>query len=351
MKNSGVLRCSRWFVWILILAGEQGASAAPVQATSIGTATSQPAPPPWVRRYTQGEKIIYHMRGTNRDREGTWVYAFDADAVVTKDADGSFHEDYSWKNLTSMHTRDATDLFSLTQPGAWRDLVKGQKALVLPAASVAYRQRLALPAVARADDFMKVAAAMQDLSKVDASMVGPIADLTTFYVDLMFCSRFGATAKAGDRRYIDSGGRVNSWADGSHVLLGADSIDFDCQVKEINQKARTATLSIDHVPAKNSRIQFPAPWMKIPVSDTPNNWVQVIKNEDHTFTAAVGKETFAVTICVGLADGKILEARMDNRVEVLERKCQDATLTTAGDPVRFEIRRQIDLTDSSQTHE
>jgi hypothetical protein len=349
MKNLELLRCSTWFVWILILGGVQGASAAPAEVTTTGPATSQPAPPPWVRRYTEGEKIVYHMRGTNRDREGTWVYAFDADAVVTKGTDGGFHEDYGWKNVVSMHTHDAADLFSLTQPGAWTDLVKGHKALDLPAASVGYRQRLALPAIAKADDFMKVAASMQDLSKVDASLVGPIADLTTFYVDLMFCSGFGATAKTGDRRYINSRGRVNSWADGSHVVLGADSIDFDCQVKEINREARTATLSIDHVPAKNSKIQLPAAWMKTPVSDAPNNWVEVIKNDDHTFTAAVGKETFAVTICVSLADGRILEARMDNQVDVLERRCQDAALTTAGEPVRYEIRRQIDLIDSSHT--
>jgi hypothetical protein len=44
-----------------------------------------------------------------------------------------------------------------------------------------------------------------------------------------------------------------------------------------------------------------------------------------------------------LADGRILSATEHNPVEVLQRECQDAALVTCGEPVRFQILRQIEI--------
>ena len=52
--------------------------------------------------------------------------------------------------------------------------------------------------------------------------------------------------------------------------------------------------------------------MQAPVADTANNWVEVAKTKDGKYRAAVGKETFDVTIIVGTADGRILYASMEN---------------------------------------
>lgn len=301
------------------------------------------SPPPWERHYKEGEKIVYHMKATNRDRSGTWIYEFVANGVVKKDPEGKFYEEFAWTNLISDKTANKVDLFSVPSASTWADLVAGKKGLVLPEASQNFRQRLALPGVPQTSDFVKVFTMMGELPKVHPAMRGPIADLTTFYVDLMFSAGFGGQAKAGDHRYIDTGGRANSWADGEHVVLGADSFDFDCTVKEIDRTHQTATLVIDHVPSKKSQIVLPAEWMRDPVAGTSNNWAQVEKNDDGTYTAGVGKETFEVQIRLSLVDGRILSARMDNPVEVIERKCTDATLTKPGAPIHYQIRRQIEL--------
>ncbi len=66
--------------------------------------------------------------------------------------------------------------------------------------------------------------------------------------------------------------------------------------------------------------------MSQPVSDTPNNWVQVQKSEGK-FIASVGKETFEDRVELSLRDGKILSASLDNPVQSLERECLDALLT------------------------
>ncbi|MGA2220463.1 MAG: hypothetical protein ABSH21_01570 [Verrucomicrobiia bacterium] len=299
--------------------------------------------PPWARHYKEGEKIVYHMKATNRGPAGTRIYEFEANGVVRKGPEGKFYEEFAWTNLVSDNTTNKIDLFSLPGPSAWSNLIVNKKALVLPPASVNFRQQLVLPSVAQASDFVKVFSSMPDFGKLHPAMIGPVADLMTFYADLITVSRFGGRAKAGDHCYVNSGGRGGSWADGTHVVLGEDSFDFDCTVREIDRTNQTATLLIKHVPSEKPQFKLPAEWMRVPVADTTNNWVQVEKNKNGTYAAGVGKETFEVQIKVSLVDGRILSARMDNPVEVLERECTDATLTTCGNPIRYQIRRQIEV--------
>src|SRR5882672_9146856 len=51
------------------------------------------------RHYQEGEKLSYHMKGTNRDHSGTRVYEAQATGVVKKNAGGKFIEEYAWSNL------------------------------------------------------------------------------------------------------------------------------------------------------------------------------------------------------------------------------------------------------------
>jgi hypothetical protein len=84
--------------------------------------------------------------------------------------------------------------------------------------------------------------------------------------------------------------------------------------------------------------------MQKPVGDMPNNWVGVTKEQNGTYTAAVGQETFNVEIKVSLADGKILSATMDNPVKTIERSCADEALTKCGEAKPHVILRKIDIT-------
>ena len=84
--------------------------------------------------------------------------------------------------------------------------------------------------------------------------------------------------------------------------------------------------------------------MQKPVGDSPNNWVGVTKEQNGSYTAAVGEENFTVEIKVSLADGRILSATMDNPVKTIERTCEDAALTKCGEAKPHEILRKIDIT-------
>lgn len=126
------------------------------------------------------------------------------------------------------------------------------------------------------------------------------------------------------------------------MILGEDSIDFDITLVSLDRSADVAALFIKHVPPKEPLIRIPAAWMQQRVADTPNNWVQIRKKEGE-FEAAIGKETFDVTINVSLADGKILSASIENPVEMKERSCEDEALIKCGEPKIRKIFRKVEI--------
>ena len=265
------------------------------------------------RRYKERETLAYHMSATNQGRVSTIRYEADARGVVTKNAAGRFLEAFEWSGLK----------------------LNGE-AVTLPAGNGSFQQNLSLDP--------EVPPTMPDFSRVDPRLIGPCADLLTFYADLWLVLRTGTLAKAGDHLYVKNG-TPNSWADGHTTLLGQDSIDFDITLGEVNARAGTATVIVRHLPPAEPQIKMPTQWMQEPVADTSNNWVEVSKtgSEDHPYLGEVGKETFEVKITVSLADGKILSATMDNPVEAIARECEDAELTKCGKAERYRIRRQIEV--------
>jgi hypothetical protein len=262
------------------------------------------------RRYQDGEKIAYTISCLNHGRTKTTEYEARADGVVSKDSSGIFVESLAW---TDLHVND--------------------EQIRLSAASHAFREPLSLAQGAKLS--------IPPLGRVQEGLIGPITDLLTFYADVKIAMN-QKPARAGDHAYVKFGA-PNSWADGTHVVVGEDSIDFDVTLQSIDQKAQTATLLVRHVPPAQPQIKLPAAWMSERVGDTANNWVQVEKGSDGKYVAGVGQETFNVEIKVALATGRILSATMDNPVEISERVCTDAALAACGAPERYTIQRQISL--------
>jgi hypothetical protein len=255
------------------------------------------------------------MKGSNRGHSGTTIYEAQANGVVKKDSTGKFVEEFAWSNL-----------------------VVNNAPVALSPATATFRQTVSL------DAFQGV----PDLSQL-IPLIGPITDLLTFYSDLLLATREGSLAHVGDHFYFKHG-TPNSWADGNYVLTGEDSIDFDISLTEIDQRDKIATVVVRHVVPAQPQIKLPADWMRAPVADTPNNWVQVSKNfasksdtDKNKYVASVGKETFDVELKVSLLDGKIISGTLANPVEVLERDCADLALVNCGDAVRYQILRQIEI--------
>lgn len=286
------------FMTILLIIGGSAMVAGQVGIT---------APNALLRHYHEGEKLTYRMKGVNEN----WRYDIQADGVVKKDSAGTFYEEYAWSKLVS----------------------DGEE-VSLPSTTLKFRQQITLDP--------NHPPTFPNLSQVDTRLIGPITDLMNFYVDLWLAVKTGQITKVGDHFYFKRGA-PNSWADGNYVLIGEDSIDFDFTFKDMDSTKRTATIVIRHVPPEKPEIKIPAEWMRSPVADTPNNWVEVKNSNNGKFLAAVGKETFEVVIKLSLDDGRILSGTIDNPVVTVERECEDAALTKCGDLRSHFIRRQIEI--------
>jgi hypothetical protein len=262
---------------------------------------------PLARRYQEGQKITYRMKGINE----AWHYEVQADGVVKKDADGTYFEEVGWSQMIS-----------------------DGKPFTLPPASLSFQQILTLDP--------KHKPSFPNISQVDPRLVGPLTDMLTFYVDVSLAEKTGKLEQPGDHFYLKRG-KPASWADGVFVLIGESSIDFDFTLKSIDQANKTVMLLARHVPPERPEVRLVADWMQKPVADTPNNWVQIRKTRDAKYLVSVGKETFTDEIVLSLADGKILSANMDNVVETVERECTDQAASQCGDPSRHTIRRQIQV--------
>ena len=264
-----------------------------------------------VRRYREGEKLLYHIIATDQGKDRVTHYEAQAAGEVKKDSDGTYFEIFAWSNLRINDER-----------------------VTLPPASLKFRQRLSLAPSCRL--------ALPDLSRIHPALVGPAVDLLTFYADVQIAMREPGLVQSGDHVYVNDG-NPNSWADGSRIVTGEDVIDFDITLADVSLADSVITLVIKHVPPARPAITLKAPWMRAPVDGSPNNWVQVARRDSGRFVASVGRETFTASIRLSLADGKVLAATLDNRVDVLERECRDSLLTLCGEPVRYRIGRRIEI--------
>jgi hypothetical protein len=264
-----------------------------------------------IRQYREGERLAYRMTASNRDRVGTTIYSATARGIVKRDSAGTFVEEFEWA-----------------------DIVWNGAAFDLPEANRGFRQLLSL-----APGYTPM---LPDFSTLHPRLVGPTTDLMTFYADTWLAIRQPGLRQAGDRVRVNHGD-ANSWADGTRVLLGEDSIDFEIVLGDTSTSSGTQGLSVRHVPPEQPKIRIPAEWMRMPVADVPNNWVQVIKLGEGRYVAAVGKETFDAQIRLSLDNGRIVSADLENPVDVFERECKDEALTLCGDGVRYRIIRQIQI--------
>jgi hypothetical protein len=258
------------------------------------------------RNYREGEMLVFRMTGSNDGRR----YEARATGVVKRDPTGAFIEEYAWSHVTSNGIP-----------------------LGLPPTSSTFRQVLSL-------DPAKPPV-MPNLAGLHPILIGPVTDLLTFYVDLWLAKRLDKLARPGDHVYHQQGTPA-SWADGRYTVIGESSIDFDITLTQVDDGKKVATLLIRHVPPKKPQVRLPVAWMREPVADTPNNWINVTRS-GRKYVAAVGKEIFDVELAVSLIDGKILSGRMENPVTAKERDCQDAALTDCGDSRPRQIMRRIEI--------
>lgn len=257
------------------------------------------------RHYTDGMVSRYLMTGNN---DG-WQYSLRATDTIKRDANSRYYEEIRWSDLSSNAQQTLTP------------------------ASLALRQTVSLDDPA---SYMS----MPSLANVQPLLIGPITDTLTLYSDLLLAMK-AKLVHPGQTSYVPTT-TANSWADGQHVVLGEDAVDFLFTVEAVNPAEHTETLLIQHVPPPILHVQQPAKWMQELPSAKPNNFVQVSKDGDR-FSVETGKETFDVSLIVDTRDGRILSAAIHNPVVLTTRTCTDRELTACGSEAPKTILRDVTL--------
>jgi hypothetical protein len=198
-----------------------------------------------VRRYQEGERLAYQLTTKTVDRVRTTTYSATARGVVKRDPAGRFFEAYEWS-----------------------DIVWNGAPFELPPTSRAFRQLLSL-----SPDYTP---SLPDFSRIDGRLVGPTADLMTFYSDVWLAIRQPNLRRAGDRAVIKHG-QANSWADGARILIGDDAIDFVVVLGDTAADG-TLTLTVQHVPPEQPLIKVPADWMRFSRVDVSAASASLTKN-------------------------------------------------------------------------
>lgn len=263
-----------------------------------------------VRHYRVGETFGYQMKANNENRGRTTSYQAQANGVVRRNSAGVYFVEFTWSGLSY-----------------------NGNPVPLPSADMSIEQQLSL------DPRFKLS--IPDLSKVPPALIAPMLDLLTFYADVQLGMQQRTLHRAGDHVYVIHS-RPNSWADHVHTLVGEDAVDFDIALASIDATENTATLVVKHVPPPEPKVSLPVAWMRAPVMDTANNWIQVVKKGSE-YLAGVGKEVFTDHIVLNLKSGMIDSATMDNPVDVLEKQCADESLQNCSGAHRYQIHRHIEI--------
>src|SRR5258708_21517381 len=141
---------------------------------------------PLSRSYGVGDRERYEMTASHEDPRGVLRYSAVAATTAVRDTGGHFVENVDWSAA----------------------IVNGSRTALTPATSQAV-QWVTLDTA--------VIPRIPNLQAAHPSLIGPMLDLMTFYVDLQLAAKQPSLRRAGDRQYV----HVNtpaSWADGRQVI-------------------------------------------------------------------------------------------------------------------------------------
>ena len=261
------------------------------------------------RRYEVGEHILYKLKGRTQSPSGMLVYRARAKSLVTKINKKDFIEEFSLEDV------------SIDEKPIELNENQGPIHLNL---SLNSNTKIKFP----------------DFSKVHPAIVGLSLDLMTIYADLHLVQKQSDLAKEGDQYYLKDS-KANSWADKNILIQAEDAIDFSMSVLKKDDQAKTIEILIKHVPPEKESIKLKADWMKKPIGYRPNNWLQVKRLGAKKFAVSVGKEVIEVKVKLDLLYGKIIDASIDNTIEIKERVCFDETYQFCGRTSQYELKKEF----------
>jgi hypothetical protein len=173
-----------------------------------------------------------------------------------------------------------------------------------------------------------------------SQMVGEVTDLNTFFVAVAPASNANKVS-AKDPVYINKEPRKGNFADSIFILYGTDCIEMSQHF--ISADKQTTTIRTDFLPPASFCLTPKLDTVATRLYDQPNNFQMIQKGTGDNVNFFWGVETFTITSKVDNKTGAIIEAGMENTLNLQMRYNSSKDLQSYAVQIPVKIKRVLKL--------
>lgn len=173
-----------------------------------------------------------------------------------------------------------------------------------------------------------------------SQMVGEVTDLNTFFVAVAPASNANKVS-AKNPVYINKEPRQGNFADSIFILYGADCIEMSQHF--ISADKQSTTIRTDFLPPASFCLTPKLDTVAQKIYDQPNNFQMIQKGAGDKVNFFWGVETFTITSRVDNKTGAIIEASMENTLNLQMRYNSSIDLQSYAMQIPVKIKRVLKL--------
>jgi hypothetical protein len=173
-----------------------------------------------------------------------------------------------------------------------------------------------------------------------SQMVGEVTDLNTFFVAVAPASNANKVS-AKDPVYINKEPRKGNFADSIFILYGTDCIEMSQHF--ISADKQTTTIRTDFLPPASFCLTPKLDTVATRLYDQPNNFQMIQRSTGDKVNFFWGVETFTITSKVDNKTGAIIEAGMENTLNLQMRYNSSKDLQSYAVQIPVKIKRVLKL--------
>ncbi|MCS3798028.1 hypothetical protein [Niastella sp. OAS944] len=173
-----------------------------------------------------------------------------------------------------------------------------------------------------------------------SEMVGEVTDLNTFFVAVAPASNAGKVS-AKDTVYINKEPRQGNFADSVFILYGTDCIEMSQHF--ITSDKLSTTIRTDFLPPASFCLTPKLDTVATQLYDQPNNFQMIQKGAGDKVNFFWGVETFTITSRIDNKTGAIIEAGMENTLNLQMRYNASKDLQSYAIQLPVKIKRHLKL--------
>ena len=265
------------------------------------------------RKYTAGDRYRYQMT-CEEWQNATWTTTTISvcELTVVTDSSGIPWDEVRWLSVRRLAPADTSDQSAIAQSlRPYRISLHPRGGVLLPPLNI-------------------------------PQMTEPITDFNTFFVAVAPVLGSAFLKKVGDK-HTTPYPLIGDFSNGKNILEGQDCLATTVELT--GEYGEGYTLLTSFMPPVKSTLNYLIPAMNTPVvKDTMNNFQMVMPAGDDKFNLQYGREFFVVSSVMAKTDGRLLNAKMNNRITLKRLVNCDSTFKHCESELPYSEERILTLT-------